>query len=199
MKKLFRDYFARLNVNFFGPYFGFHITKQSHSRPSTLKALEIFENKPIRAIEIGCYTAVNSKDILNVLNVKELVIIDPYEKYSDFPDYNENLLTNANDIAKKRLSKFSDKVSWVKEYSSDAIPFLNGQFDFIYIDGNHEYEFVYQDMINYFNILAPGGIMGGHDISDSGVHKAFVKFLNHNDVTDFGIKEPDWFIQKKLK
>ncbi len=81
-QKLFIDYFARLNVNFLD--FIFHITKQSHSRPSTLKALEIFDNKTIRVIEIYYYTAVNSKEILIVLNVKAVVIFDPYEKIYQF-------------------------------------------------------------------------------------------------------------------
>jgi hypothetical protein len=198
MVKYLRDLFARLNIHFFGPFFGFHITKQSHSRPTTLKARDVFANRSIRAIEIGCYTAVNTADILRVLNVREMVIIDPYEKYSDFPDYNDNLLAKASLIAKKRLLKFNCEIKWVKEYSSNAIPYLKDYFDFIYIDGNHEYEYVYEDMVNYFQILSPGGIMGGHDISNVGVHKAFFKFLSKYSTLDFGIKEPDWFIQKNF-
>ncbi|MDO8997140.1 MAG: class I SAM-dependent methyltransferase [Sediminibacterium sp.] len=196
MFKVLRDVFARLNVNFFGPVFGVQFTKQNHTRPSTLKALEVFGNNPIRVIEIGCYTGINAKNILSILNVKEFVVIDPYEKYDEFPDYNISLLAKAEKIALKRLQSSNTKITWVKEYSNDAIPFLNDKYDFIYIDGNHEFDFAYQDMVNYYQLLSPGGVMGGHDISDSGVHKALFKFLKDYDIQNFGIKEPDWYIQK---
>ena len=42
------------------------------------------------------------------------------------------------------------------------------KFDFIYIDGNHTYEFVKRDIINALGLIKPGGILGGHDYKFKG-------------------------------
>lgn len=199
MVKFIRDTIARLNVHFFGPRFGVEFVKLPHTRPSTSKAREVFNDHPIRVIEIGCYSGINARNIINALNVCEFFVIDPYEAYEDFPDYNTQLLSKAQKLAEKRLSAFDGKVTWIKEYSENALNSLEGEFDFIYIDGNHELEFAYNDMVSYFGYLKSGGVMGGHDICDYGVHHAFFKFLKKesNKIQDFGIKEPDWFVIKK--
>lgn len=37
-------------------------------------------------------------------------------------------------------------------------------FDFVFIDGDHAYERVQQDHVDFWPLLAPGGVMGFHDI-----------------------------------
>lgn len=197
MLRVIRNCFARLNVVFFGPFFGVEFTKQSHTRPSTQKAIEILKDKPVRVIEIGCYSGINARNIIKNLNVSEFVVIDPYESYDEFPDYNSQLLIKAQRAAAKRLNGFSAKITWIKKYSNEATPFLEGKYDFIYVDGNHEFEYAYEDMKKYYMFLKSGGVMGGHDIADRGVHHALFKFLSEEtNVVDFGIKEPDWYVVK---
>ncbi|OQX22469.1 MAG: hypothetical protein BWK80_30400 [Desulfobacteraceae bacterium IS3] len=55
-------------------------------------------------------------------------------------------------------------------FSHQAAPHLKQFFEkdgifpeFIFIDGSHVYEDVRQDIINYFPLLAPGGMMVFHD------------------------------------
>lgn len=43
-----------------------------------------------------------------------------------------------------------------------------GQFDFIFIDGDHTYEGVKADWENYFPMVRPGGAVGFHDTSRMG-------------------------------
>lgn len=45
-------------------------------------------------------------------------------------------------------------------------------FDFIFIDANHTFEAVRDDINNYLPLLNDGGIIAGHDIYMSGVRKA---------------------------
>ncbi len=45
-------------------------------------------------------------------------------------------------------------------------------FDFIFVDASHEYENVYSDLVNYWPLLKPGGLMAGHDIYMDGVKRA---------------------------
>ena len=48
--------------------------------------------------------------------------------------------------------------------------------DLIYIDGSHEEEAVYQDLLDYSAVLRPGGILFGDDWEWSGVRAAVERF-----------------------
>ena len=49
---------------------------------------------------------------------------------------------------------------------------LNGQVDFMFIDGDHSYEGVKQDFWNYLPLLKEGGYVAFHDIVDSEHHRS---------------------------
>jgi predicted O-methyltransferase YrrM len=48
------------------------------------------------------------------------------------------------------------------------------KFDFIFIDGNHAYEFFYKDLLLSMDVLVPGGLLCGHDLGwgPKGIDKA---------------------------
>ncbi len=48
--------------------------------------------------------------------------------------------------------------------------------DMIYIDGSHEEEDVYQDLLDYYNLLTPEGVLFGDDWCWSGVRAAVQRF-----------------------
>ena len=76
--------------------------------------------------------------------------------------------------------------------------------DFVYIDGNHDYEFVLKDLETWFTKVKPGGIIFGDDyLRPYGVSKAVNEFSFKYKLTpcfsDYGnqyffIKE--WIIEK---
>lgn len=181
--------------DFIGRLSGYKMKRITYSRPSTLAALEKFGSKEIRVIEIGCAAGNNSLDILRKLNIKELVIIDPYENISnEFDDYTVDRLRLMQSQAKNKLKKYSEKITWVKKLSDDAVSDLHGRYDFIYIDGDHSFEYAYKDMCNYYNFLSDEFVYGGHDIDQSGVSKAFSKFIRENNFASIHFKDPDWII-----
>jgi predicted O-methyltransferase YrrM len=52
--------------------------------------------------------------------------------------------------------------------------------DFVYIDGNHQYEFIKSDLENYYPRVKKGGIISGHDYEWKGtpdVKKAVDEFF----------------------
>jgi Flp pilus assembly protein TadD len=68
------------------------------------------------------------------------------------------------------LKHFQDDVTHLQMFSHQAAPQLKQIFEqdgnfppFMFIDGDHSYEGVRQDILNYFPLLAPGGIMLFHD------------------------------------
>jgi len=68
------------------------------------------------------------------------------------------------------IEHLKNEVAHLRMFSHQAAPQLKQFFEkdsifpeFIFIDGSHVYEDVRQDIINYFPLLAPGGIMVFHD------------------------------------
>ena len=135
--------------NLLGKQTGYKFKRITYSRPSTLQALEKFGNKEIRAIEIGCASGNNSLDILSNLNVKEFTIIDPYEFIkNNYDDYTKERLRLMRTQAERKLKKYSSKINWIYQLSGDALSSISGKYDFIYVDGDHSYDYAYQDMIS---------------------------------------------------
>lgn len=109
-------------------------------RHSVRFAKKHFNNKPITAIEIGTLWGKNALSILKELNIEKIYLIDPYESYEKYNQpHTKKVLPKAELNARKRLSKYGEKIVWVKKYSDEAINYIQNKIDFVYIDGNHEY------------------------------------------------------------
>jgi predicted O-methyltransferase YrrM len=52
-----------------------------------------------------------------------------------------------------------------------------GEVDFAFIDGDHLYEHVKRDILTCLDVMAPGGILSGHDLNEEGVAKAVSELL----------------------
>ena len=68
------------------------------------------------------------------------------------------------------LKMLEPQVIHVKAFSNQAAPLLREQFErddnfpeFIFVDGDHSYAGVRQDILDYYPLLAPGGVMAFHD------------------------------------
>jgi predicted O-methyltransferase YrrM len=168
--------------------------RRTRPRPSILAAKKLF-HEPITIIEIGTYEGDNAVDILKNLRVRKLYCIDPYAKYAEYgKDPVANKLKQAERKARKRLNG----ATFIREYSEEAAKhILDSSADFVYIDGNHEYEYVKQDIEAYWRKLKPGGMMAGHDIEGwAGVVRAVTEFSVKNRL-QLNIKTPDWWVLKK--
>lgn len=63
------------------------------------------------------------------------------------------------------------KFIFMEHYSTDkevisSIP--KGSIDFVYLDGAHDYENVKKELEPYWQMIAPGGILAGHDYQNHG-------------------------------
>ena len=68
--------------------------------------------------------------------------------------------------------------------------------DSIYIDGNHEYDFVKKDLENYYPKLKDGGILAGDDFQIPNVRRAVLQFCCKNNILP-DIKGTEWILHSK--
>ena len=102
---------------------------------------------------------------------------------------------------KERLSKFPN-YTIIRKSSMDAVKdFEDESLDFVYIDGNHDYSYVTEDITEWLKKLRKGGIMSGHDfftINDPRalvhVKRAVLDFVRINSIKPLII----WGINAKI-
>lgn len=68
----------------------------------------------------------------------------------------------ALELAHQKLDPYG--ATFIRKPSMDAVrDFANGSLDFVYIDGDHSFDFVMQDLIEWSKKVRSGGIVSGHD------------------------------------
>ena len=147
--------------------------------------------------EVGVYTGTNSEKIIKVLKPKKLYCIDPWIAYCN---HAQSTMKGCKEQAIKRLSKYP-KVEIMEMGSKKASEKIeDNSLDFIYVDGNHEYESVKKDISYWWDKIKVGGVMGGHDIETrkphDGAFKAVAEFSVKNNL-DVYCHAPDWWIVKE--
>ena len=116
---------------------------------------------------------------------------------------NQQVLDARYERVRSRLQAYLDRgqVEIHRAYSSDVVDqFPDEYFDWIYIDGNHLYEYVKQDLTFYYPKVKPGGYICGDDYGavgwwEDGITRATDEFiaLHQLDLTVFGTQ---FLIQK---
>ncbi len=166
------------------------------------------QDADLLGVEIGVFLGYNSASILSTLPVKKLFLIDPYRSYEDFKGNNpgENYTQADFDgflkIAQDRLRKFEDKIEFIRKKSEEAIDDIPDELDFVYIDGNHKYEYVKRDIQLYYPKVKLGGVLGGDNFEAPypGVARAVIEFTDKHDLQIHGRRNPishDWWVIKK--
>lgn len=134
----------------------------------------------ISMIEIGCYAGESTKMFLESGKISKLYAIDPYfENYDPLDPY--AMAYKMSDVKQSFIENVVNKYSQVEFLnvtSEEAMnKFQEKSLDFIYIDANHQYEFVKKDL-EFKKFIKDGGIIAGHDyISHAGVKRAVDEVL----------------------
>lgn len=197
MKKAILGILKKIN-NFSRKKFHIGIMRNFPYRTSTLFAKERLKaRKNLICAEIGTWEGENALDILkNLPKIKKLYLIDPWEEYPKYVKTKKEV-NNALTKTLKRLNRYNHKIEIIRKYSEEGIKELPNNMDFIYIDGNHKYEYVKKDVELCYKKLRKGGILAGHDISWwTGVSKAFCEFTTKYKLDPI-IRAMDWMVIKK--
>ena len=175
---------------------------------SLVRQLQHLNKKNLVGAEIGTLDGWHALDIMEALSIKKLYLIDPYKAYEDYsesvgnPRKAQKALNERMRVAKKVLKKYGGKVEFIRKFAEDATEHIEDEsLDFLYIDGNHQYEFAKKDIELYYSKIKKGGIIGGYDYTNSpeterehfGVFKAVNEFFKKKKINFYGT---DWFVVK---
>lgn len=89
----------------------------------------------------------------------KIYCVDPWEDYDEYPEYKGYQEIGWNNFNKNiGNSGHFDKFIVHRGCSNDIVPdFEDNFFDIIYVDGNHEEDFVYEDGVMALEKCKPGG------------------------------------------
>ena len=139
----------------------------------------------LTGIEIGSFAGESAQIFIKTNVFQKLYCIDPWKNGYDETD----IASEQNEQAQKIFNqKFKDekRIIKIKDYSFNVIDkFSDESIDFIYIDGNHQYQFIKKDIQNYFNKIKKGGIISGHDYTHPPIQKAVNEFFKKSPLKIF--------------
>lgn len=165
-------------------------------RPSMDYVKNITNNKPLVGLELGVREGEHAEIILKGMNLSKLYLVDIWTSYfCEGKEYDYNYLYNFIN------SKFGTKenVRIIQGNSLIVAECLeDNSLDFVYIDANHQYEAVKEDIKNLFPKVKLGGYICGHDYCEacSGVIKAVSEFLTDNPNYKIFVNDTDWWFKK---
>ena len=143
--------------------------------------IDKYLNKDTVMCEIGSFEGVSSE--LFSLTCKEVHCVDI-------------MFQPSFDLVKQRR----ENIIKVNEWSKDAINIYQDRFfDFVYIDGGHNYDVIKEDIINWKNKVKINGYLGGHDYLESedwtDVVKAVGESFNKDEIEVF--EDSSWIVKIK--
>jgi len=158
------------------------------------------EHGLFKGAEIGVDRGRFSEWILNTHEDMNLLLVDPWRwKLRGESRYQSTA---------RRMEEYGDRANILRGDSMDMVWQVPEQsLDFVYIDGNHEFDYVMSDIIWWARRVRYGGIIAGHDFyrfrgggvvpavecytREHGIIKWFL--TDEKEATFFWVREHDYF------
>eukprot|EP00563_Minutocellus_polymorphus_P000108 CAMPEP_0181039512 /NCGR_PEP_ID=MMETSP1070-20121207/10520_1 /TAXON_ID=265543 /ORGANISM="Minutocellus polymorphus, Strain NH13" /LENGTH=244 /DNA_ID=CAMNT_0023117391 /DNA_START=270 /DNA_END=1004 /DNA_ORIENTATION=- len=195
-----------------------------------LDVIPLLEKMKLKSgIEVGVQRGVLAKKTLSVWkSCEEYKLVDLWGKEDGYIEPNVRSQSIHDSYLRETRGRMkpwveNSVVEFLIMRSTDAAKTLSDDhFDYIYLDARHDFCAVKEDIEHYYPKLRPGGILGGHDYTDSqyaldklgekedwskcedgsshpeGVKGAVNNFVKENDFSLVTSKEdfPSWYLQK---
>jgi hypothetical protein len=188
----------------------------NHQRDSRALLLERMPRNSVCA-EIGVYRGDFSEQILRVVRPAALHLIDPWT-YQPGETYRDALYGGSKGVSQPHMDVVYESVRqrFTAAVQGDvvrlhrlpsnaaALQFADEYFDWIYIDGNHLYECVREDLALFSAKIKRGGYIAGDDYASQGwwhdgVRKAVDEFVANGHAAMTLIAGNQFLLQKPLK
>ncbi|MFA5830886.1 MAG: class I SAM-dependent methyltransferase [Candidatus Paceibacterota bacterium] len=114
--------------------------------------------------EIGVQSGNYSEVLCKAIPTLKLYGVDAWTKYEGYNDVQgeQERYDRIYEQAKNKLAPYNCQL--IKKWSMDAVKdFDDKSLDFVYLDGNHDFAHVTEDIKAWEKKIKPGGILAGHD------------------------------------
>lgn len=139
-----------------------------------------------RGAEIGVRQGAFSLALCEAIPGLELLCVDAWTHYKS-GTFNYNHERNYQ-IATNRLTPY--RATLVRALSMDAVRDVPiGSLDFVYIDANHDYAFVRDDITAWSARVRSGGIVSGDDYVAPGVRRAVDEFVDAHGIVEWWLTD----------
>jgi hypothetical protein len=162
-------------------------------------------DESIIGAEVGVWEGETSEALLQRFNNLVLFMVDPWEKVPNMETMHKSAdeLKVAKSKALERTEFAKTRRIIVDDVSVKAIELVLMSLDFVFIDANHTYDYVKQDIQLWYERVRPGGIVSGHDYGGRvhdregwGVKRAVDEFTaSHGIVPKFARGTVWWFVK----
>lgn len=127
-----------------------------------------------KGVEMGVFDGRYSEVLLQNNPNLELWSVDCWQVYDGYKDHRfQRSVDRAYARAVERLKPYNCHI--VKKFGMDALAdFEDESLDFVYLDGNHQYKAISQDLPAWAKKVRIGGIVSGHDYYVTKSNKAGV-------------------------
>lgn len=118
------------------------------------------------AIEIGCFRGTTTRTLAQVCQDvgKVLVGIDPWNNSQDGAD--GQTYQYFMSVVEPYVKSGSLIVVRGESQTVALPPGVEGNCAMAFVDGRHHYPYCYQDMVRYYEVISPGGVLVMHDLFD---------------------------------
>jgi len=138
--------------------------------------------RPFSVVEVGVMWGTNAEVFIDYLKPEEVWLVDPW---TIPPDNNYEWSRERWEFAYTSVcDKFAGNsgVKVLRMTSSSAAQTLDRHFSMVYIDADHAYSGVLEDMYLWYPKVLSGGILAGDDYDYPGVNKAVTIFSEKNNL-----------------
>jgi hypothetical protein len=177
--------------------------RQARHRQERARLLRRLPKRSV-GVEIGVWAGDLSAAILRAVRPTRLHLLDPWafapdERYEQawYGGARAGSQAEMDEVYERVLQRFETEIAdgavviHRSTSAEAAAEFEDASLDWVYVDGNHLYEYVQMDLALFAPKVRPGGLLAGDDYGaagwwDDGVRRAVDRFL----VTQAGAYEP---------
>lgn len=156
---------------------------------------------PLVGVEVGVEKGDHSLDIATNLRMDCLFCVDPWVPFvQEHALYWKGISENLYDETCMQLDYFPH-VYILRMFSIEAAKlFVDHSLDFVYIDANHEFGSIKEDIVTWLPKIRKGGVLSGHDYCDKwpGVKRGVDRMIHKFGLELFHDHDPktrvdDWW------
>jgi len=165
----------------------------------------------LKGVEVGVADGRHATMLCETIPGLQLTGVDPWIRYKGNSRGGGQEQQSGNlEKAKVRLAPYPS-TRLIQAKSMDAVKDVEMEsLDFCYIDGNHTFDYVMMDILEWTKRVRQDGVIAGHDFYEfgheahnwAGVQKAVVAYTTAHHVTEWWVteeREPTWFFVKEAE